>query len=116
MKGRVIVGGWSRCITEYSDHRDPDDEIPKYWGEHVHKEDILCMSSQEPNILASASYDGDIILWNVDVERSVMKLNACDEKSRGEHWKGINCESSQRYVLEKIFFFRNDRNGLWFNF
>ena len=95
MKGRVIVGGWSRCLTEYSDHRDRDDVIPKYWGEGVHKEDILCMSNQEPNMLASASYDGDIIIWNVDVERSMCKLNASDAKSRGEHWRGVKCQSAE---------------------
>ena len=96
MKGRVIVGGWSRCLTEYSDHRDRDDIVPKYWGEGIHKDDILCMCSQEPNMLASASYDGDIIIWNVDVERCTCKLNASDERSRGKYWTGIKCESAER--------------------
>ena len=97
MVGRVLVGGWSRCLTEYRDQRDRDDVIAKYWGEGVHKDDILCMTSQEPNILASGSYDGDIIVWNVDVEKCLCRLNASNEKSRGQHWNGINCESAEWY-------------------
>ena len=76
MKQRIIVGGWSRHLSTYGDTRDPDDVIPKYWGAGAHKDDILCMAYQEPNTLASASYDGDLIIWNLDVERSACRLNA----------------------------------------
>ena len=98
MTHRIIIGGWSRFLIEYSDHRDPDDVIPKYWGEGIHKDDILCMSAQEPSTLVSASYDGDIIVWNLDVQRSVCRLNSMDERCRGAHWQGTECKSSKRYA------------------
>ena len=47
-------------------------------GQGVHKEDILCMANQE-QILASGSYDGDVVLWNLDVDRPTLRLNAHEE-------------------------------------
>lgn len=32
------------------------------WG---HKEDILCVAQCPPNLLATSSYDGEIIVWNM---------------------------------------------------
>ena len=42
----------------------------------------MCLAYCEPNILASASYDGDIIVWDVDGEKKLIKLNAYDDASR----------------------------------
>ena len=50
--------------------------IPKYWGAGVHQDDILCLNHQEPNFLASGGYDGEIAVWNMDVEKPVCRLNA----------------------------------------
>ena len=70
-------------LSRYSDTRDADGTVPKCFGGGEHREDILCLAGQEPNLLASASYDGDILLWNVDSERCVGRLNAgCPEKRR----------------------------------
>ena len=66
----------------YSDTRDPDGSIPKQFGAGEHCEDILCLAGQEPNLLASASYDGDILLWNLDSERCVGRLNAGCRETR----------------------------------
>ncbi len=30
-----------------------------------HKEDILCIAHSAPSLLATASYDGEIIVWNL---------------------------------------------------
>ena len=79
MNGNVLVGGWSRCLTVY---RDRDDVTPRCWGEGVHNDDILCMTNQEPNILATASYDGDIVIWNTEVERNNLRLNASEKTDR----------------------------------
>lgn len=95
MKQRIIVGGWSRHLATYGDTRDPDDIIPKYWGAGAHKDDILCMAYQEPNTLASASYDGDLIIWNLDVERSACRLNAkkANQSSHSVGEKGASSSS-----------------------
>uniref|UniRef100_A0A1A8QT22 Uncharacterized protein n=1 Tax=Nothobranchius rachovii TaxID=451742 RepID=A0A1A8QT22_9TELE len=31
-----------------------------------HEEDILCVETCPPSLLATSSYDGEIIVWNVD--------------------------------------------------
>ncbi len=36
----------------------------------------------EPNILASASYDGVICVWNLSIDRLTCRLNAWDEQGR----------------------------------
>ena len=68
--------------SPYSDTRDPDSSIPKYFGAGEHREDILSIAGQEPNLLASASYDGDILLWNLDIEKCVGRLNASCQETR----------------------------------
>lgn len=42
----------------------------------MHEDDILCLGHQEPHLLASGGYDGEIAVWNVDVERPICRLNA----------------------------------------
>lgn len=66
----------------YRDDNLPDDVVPKYWGNRGHKEDILCLAHCEPNVLVSASYDGDIIVWDVDGEKKLVRMNAYDHASR----------------------------------
>lgn len=66
----------------YRDDNLPDDVVPKYWGSCGHKEDILCLAYCEPNVLVSASYDGDIIVWDVDGEKKLIRINAHDDMSR----------------------------------
>lgn len=68
--------------SPYSDTRDPDSSIPKYFGAGEHREDILSIAGQEPNLLASASYDGEVLLWNLDSERCVGRLNAGCQETR----------------------------------
>lgn len=66
----------------YRDDNVPENVVPKYWGNRAHKEDILCLAYCEPNVLVSASYDGDIIVWDVDGEKKLVRMNAHDEASR----------------------------------
>ena len=76
LKQRIVVGGWNRRLAMYSDTRGSRAAVPKYWAEQAHCEDILCMAHSPPNLLVSASYDGDIILWNADCERKLCRMNA----------------------------------------
>lgn len=38
-----------------------------------HKDDILCVAYCRPNYLATGSFDGQIIVWNVDSEKIIAK-------------------------------------------
>uniref|UniRef100_F6XH43 WD repeat domain 49 n=1 Tax=Equus caballus TaxID=9796 RepID=F6XH43_HORSE len=42
---------------------------------HGHKEDILCVAQCPPFLLATSSYDGEIIIWNVISGHIYCKLN-----------------------------------------
>ena len=84
----------------YSDSRSPDDVCPKYWGEKAHHEDILCMAECEPNILVSASYDGDIVVWNADSERMTCKMNA--RNYSGNHGNDVSNIANFGHAIEKV--------------
>ncbi len=84
----ILVGGWFRALAIYSNSRVLDEEeeqhhcTPKYFMQGLHKEDVLSMVHIEPNILASASYDGVIYVWNLSIDRLTCRLNAWDEQGR----------------------------------
>ncbi|XP_024910709.1 WD repeat-containing protein on Y chromosome [Cynoglossus semilaevis] len=67
----VISVGRDRKIDIYSD--EPDDlhhvqQPQPPWREDTtngHKDDILCVAQCLPSLLATSSYDGEIIVWNV---------------------------------------------------
>ncbi|XP_056417833.1 WD repeat-containing protein on Y chromosome-like isoform X1 [Hyla sarda] len=71
-RNKYIVGvGWDRRITMYI---DSDDDLHHFqepqpgWHDDLirgHREDILCIAQNPPNLLASSSYDGEIIIWNM---------------------------------------------------
>ena len=53
---------------------------PSDWkGGQEHLEDILCVAYSGPNILATGSYDGEIIVWNLGSEQVSKRLH---ERSR----------------------------------
>lgn len=84
----IIAGGWFRTLALYSNSRRLEDIVddhnttPKYFGHKLHKEDVLSMTHIEPSMLASASYDGDIFLWDLNIDRLTYRLNAWDELGR----------------------------------
>ena len=84
----IIVGGWFRALALYANDRAQDDIeehhqcMPKYFMRGLHKEDVLSVTHVEPNMLASASYDGDIFVWNLSIDRLMCRLNAWDEQGR----------------------------------
>ena len=48
------------------------------------------MAEGEPGLLASGGYDGDIVVWNADLERAICKLNAsCRESRKGQQGRWV---------------------------
>ena len=84
----IIVGGWFRTLALYPNSRVLDEEneqhqcTPKYFGHGFHREDVLSLALVEPNMLVSASYDGEIVVWNLTIDRLMCRLNAWDELGR----------------------------------
>jgi WD40 repeat protein len=61
---------------------------PSDWkGGQEHSDDILAAAFLPPNTLATASYDGEIILWNTNSEQASRRLRQRSQrvmmKSRG---------------------------------
>ncbi|XP_064645218.1 WD repeat-containing protein 49-like isoform X2 [Lineus longissimus] len=92
LKRSVIVIGWTRYITLFRNNMFREFHVqPADWkGGQEHGDDILAASFLPPNTLATASYDGEIILWNTNSEVASRRLNQRSRrvmmKSRG---KGI---------------------------
>nr|XP_043888085.1 WD repeat-containing protein on Y chromosome isoform X1 [Solea senegalensis] len=67
----VISAGRDRTIDIYSDAPGDLRHVQKpqpSWQDDLnngHKEDILCVVQCPPSLLATSSYDGEIIVWNV---------------------------------------------------
>ncbi|KAK6297094.1 hypothetical protein J4Q44_G00332360 [Coregonus suidteri] len=67
----VMSVGWDRRIDIYSDSPDEPHHIQKpqpSWQDDLrrgHIEDILCVAQCPPSLLATSSYDGEVIVWNL---------------------------------------------------
>ncbi|GCB70432.1 hypothetical protein scyTo_0010777, partial [Scyliorhinus torazame] len=68
--GFIISVGWDKRINVFPDIQDDlcDTQYPLlHWtddAENGHKDDILSVALCAPNLLATSSYDGEIIIWN----------------------------------------------------
>uniref|UniRef100_A0A8C4P4H8 Uncharacterized protein n=1 Tax=Dromaius novaehollandiae TaxID=8790 RepID=A0A8C4P4H8_DRONO len=62
----IVAVGWDRRINVYFDERF---FLHGFFSVCIqtqgHKEDILCVAHCPPALLATASYDGEIIVWNM---------------------------------------------------
>ncbi|XP_062830768.1 WD repeat-containing protein on Y chromosome isoform X1 [Anolis carolinensis] len=67
----IIAVGWDRRINLFYDSTDSLQHFQKpqpHWQDDLnrgHKEDILCIAQCPPTFLATSSYDGEIIVWNM---------------------------------------------------
>ncbi|KAJ3296878.1 hypothetical protein HDU79_005460 [Rhizoclosmatium sp. JEL0117] len=83
----IIAVGWNRKVAIFLDDPDSDKDFaysiyPKHASEnpHWHADDIMCLSFAQPNILATASFDGGIILSNVQSGHMLKKLKWPDQE------------------------------------
>ena len=72
-KRRVYVTGWGKAVYIYVD--GGGEEHRKAWKVQ-HKEDILCIAYLSPNIIATGSYDGDVVIWSRETGQVYCRLNA----------------------------------------
>ncbi|XP_055876696.1 WD repeat-containing protein 49-like isoform X3 [Biomphalaria glabrata] len=73
----ILTVGWNQKIVTYDD-TDPDSANlsanDKWKGGQLHTDDILTADFAPPNFLATASFDGEIIVWDVDTEKIYVRL------------------------------------------
>lgn len=70
---RIYVTGWNRQVGVFIESGTNNDY--KAWR-CVHRNDVLTMAFLSPNILATGSYDGDIVIWSRETGQLYCRLNA----------------------------------------
>ncbi|XP_069496353.1 cilia- and flagella-associated protein 337-like isoform X2 [Ambystoma mexicanum] len=78
----IIAVGWDKRINMYYDIEDDLHHFWKplpHWQDDLtrgHKEDVLCVAQCPPDLLATSSYDGVIIVWNMISGHMYCRLTA----------------------------------------
>lgn len=72
---RILAVGWDRTVTEFAEI-GIETEYPhgKKWDVQ-HSEDILCAAISPQKVLATASYNGDIVFWRSETGQPYKKFN-----------------------------------------
>lgn len=71
------VTGWGRTVYSYVD--GGGEEHRKNWKVQ-HKEDILSIAYLPPNIIATGSYDGNVVIWSRETGQVYCRLNAFESQ------------------------------------
>ncbi|RXM93409.1 Microtubule-associated protein RP/EB family member 1 [Acipenser ruthenus] len=71
---RIDVSGWSKYVMWYLDAKE-DDELEYRQWKRYHSEDIFSMDMHGNKLLVTASYSGDIIVWNIDSGQAFCRFN-----------------------------------------
>uniref|UniRef100_A0A8D1YUU8 Uncharacterized protein n=1 Tax=Sus scrofa TaxID=9823 RepID=A0A8D1YUU8_PIG len=85
--GRRGIWGWDRKLAVGAWGLDFL-VCPSLSQDHGHKEDILCVAQCPPFLLATSSYDGEIIIWNVISGHVCCKLNTPSTSDGAEDGEG----------------------------
>lgn len=90
LKRIIIVVGWDRTISVFRDNQLNSFYVyPSEWkGRLEHQDDVLSEAFCAPTTLATASYDGEIVLWNLNSEQAFRHLST--------HTKRKTTRSSRR--------------------
>ncbi|XP_051835329.1 EF-hand calcium-binding domain-containing protein 8 [Antechinus flavipes] len=75
VNGIFYVAGWNKRITWYLYQNKEVIPLFDHWP-YFHTDDILCLAKYHSNILGSASYNGDIFIWNVSWGKPFVHFNA----------------------------------------
>ncbi|XP_063807759.1 WD repeat-containing protein on Y chromosome-like isoform X2 [Pseudophryne corroboree] len=99
----TVAVGWDRRINLYYDSDDNlhhFQEPKQYWHDDKirgHREDILCVAQKPPNLLASSSYDGEIIVWNMTSGHIQCRIDT------SHHFESAGIKSTNNSVSKIIF-------------
>ncbi|XP_030742939.1 EF-hand calcium-binding domain-containing protein 8 [Echinops telfairi] len=77
MNQAFYVTGWSKRITHLRLHKTRPVFLCNHWHTY-HTEDILSMAKYQGQFLGTSSYNGDILFWNVNWFKPILKLNASE--------------------------------------
>ncbi|KAM9120871.1 EF-hand calcium-binding domain-containing protein 8 isoform 2-T2 [Pangshura tecta] len=72
---KVYVTGWSKRVTWYLDVKEDEVIEYKHWKSY-HSEDILSIAKYNSQLLATASCDGDVVIWSTESGQALCRFNA----------------------------------------
>ncbi|CAH1788695.1 unnamed protein product [Owenia fusiformis] len=105
LKHSIVVVGWARHVTVFRNSSLKDYHVqPADWkGGQAHSDDILTCAYSGPSMLATGSYDGEIVIWNTSSETASKHLNQRSKRqvmgSRGKTFALASRDSTM--VLSK---------------
>jgi len=67
LANKILVAGFNRRVVAFID-AEGTESMNKIW-EKKHQEDILAMCYHHPNVLLTASYDGDLMVWSTETNQ-----------------------------------------------
>lgn len=78
LRRSTLAIGWDKYITVFRTGTPTQYHVePVDWkGGQEHQDDIQAAAYCSPNILATGSYDGEIVIWNTQSENATRKLQA----------------------------------------
>ncbi|XP_013414484.2 WD repeat-containing protein 49-like [Lingula anatina] len=107
LKRNVLVVGWARHITIFRQNNLKDFHVlPSDWkGGQEHQDDILTACFSPPNRAATASYDGEIVIWNMNSEHASKHLNQRAKKVTNKNRRStlIPSRASRELTREGTF-------------
>eukprot|EP00116_Pleurobrachia_bachei_P001759 sb/3462021/ len=106
-KNVIYTAGWNKCINVYRDDSETfhlKAQTAGWRGGNVHKEDILTTAYCPPNLLATASFDGEIVLWSTETQKILRRFRSGAKSIRQ---RGGNKRPSSRAYQERA----ENRNG-----
>ena len=108
----IVSAGWNRQISMFKD--DPDaltlhpEQDPQGGAKKWHKEDILAMAFLAPYMLATSSYDGEIIISNIDSGHMIHRLKSGDPD---EKMKSKSVDACIMISFSDIFTIKKAKSG-----
>ncbi|XP_057637093.1 EF-hand calcium-binding domain-containing protein 8 [Chionomys nivalis] len=77
MNKAFYVTGWSKRITNFT-FQKAKLVLSCYHWQTYHTEDVLSMAKYQNQFLGTASYNGDILFWNVSMLKPILNFNASE--------------------------------------
>ncbi|XP_023288760.1 WD repeat-containing protein on Y chromosome, partial [Orussus abietinus] len=71
LENRILCTGWDKRVTEFA---DTESGIHKKRWEMRHTDDVLCASVANSQTLATASYNGELVLWRLETGQPYRKF------------------------------------------
>ncbi|XP_032671627.1 WD repeat-containing protein on Y chromosome-like [Odontomachus brunneus] len=77
-KNRILCCGWNKQVIEMA---ATESDVRKKWTTS-HIDDILCSAVKFPHVLATGTYNGELILWKLETGQPLRKYHVIDVGKR----------------------------------